>query len=165
MELKKISPAAIPAALQKAQQYRLLNEPALAESICRDVLAVDDGQETARIMLLLALTDQLDARSTEGVKEAEAVLSRLSGDYERAYYCGLISERWARALLSAGDPGGQAYEWLTDAMHHYEHAEKLAPAGNEDPVLRWNTCVREIEGRRLTPREEVVDEGDQPPPR
>jgi hypothetical protein len=165
LELKRISTAAIPSALRKAEQYRLLNEPALAESICRDILAVDDAHEAARITLLLSLTDQFDARSTEGVKEAEALLSRLAGDYERAYYCGLISERWGRALLAAQDPGGQAYEWLTDAMHHYEHAEALAPAGNEDPLLRWNTCVREIESRRLQPRAEIIDGGDEAPAR
>ena len=57
-ELKKLSAAAIPAALVKAERYRLLNEPEEAESICLDVLAVDPANQKALIMLLLALTDQ-----------------------------------------------------------------------------------------------------------
>ena len=40
-EFKTISRDAIPLALEKAERYRLLNEPAQAESICLDVLAVD----------------------------------------------------------------------------------------------------------------------------
>ena len=27
---------------------------------------------------------------------------------------------------------------------HFEQAETLAPAGNDDPKLRWNTCARTI---------------------
>ena len=41
LELKRISKAAVPSALAKAERYRLLNEPEQAESICRDVLAVE----------------------------------------------------------------------------------------------------------------------------
>ena len=37
-ELKPLSREAVPAALEKAVHYRLLNEPAEAESICLDVL-------------------------------------------------------------------------------------------------------------------------------
>ena len=41
-ELKPLSAEAIPAALAKAERYRLLNESAMAESICEDVLGADD---------------------------------------------------------------------------------------------------------------------------
>ena len=37
-ELERISIDAVPAALEKAERYRLLNEPLMAESICLDVL-------------------------------------------------------------------------------------------------------------------------------
>src|SRR5665213_760591 len=40
-ELKQLTTAGIPAALDKADQYRLLNQPWAAESICWDVAAVD----------------------------------------------------------------------------------------------------------------------------
>jgi hypothetical protein len=37
-DLKPISIASIPRALEKAERYRLLNEPEQAESICLDIL-------------------------------------------------------------------------------------------------------------------------------
>ena len=40
-EFKSISRDAVPLSLEKAERYRLLNEPAQAESVCRDVLAAD----------------------------------------------------------------------------------------------------------------------------
>ena len=40
-ELKPLNKDAIPAALDKAMRYRLLNEPGAAESICLDVLRID----------------------------------------------------------------------------------------------------------------------------
>ena len=47
LQLKRISPDGIPHALEKAERYRLLNDPAQAESIYRDVLAVDADHQTA----------------------------------------------------------------------------------------------------------------------
>src|SRR5580658_10879717 len=96
-ELKHISPEAIPVALEKAERYRLLNEPWQAESICRDILRIDPEHDLALVMLLLALTDQFG----KGVTAAQAreVLGRLKGGYERAYYSGIICERWAESLL------------------------------------------------------------------
>src|SRR5262245_5730837 len=55
-EPKPISRDAIPAALAKAERYRLLNEPLEAESICLDVLQIDGANQDAIVMLLLALT-------------------------------------------------------------------------------------------------------------
>ena len=40
-DLKALSREAIPAALEKAERYRLLNEPGEAESICLDILQAD----------------------------------------------------------------------------------------------------------------------------
>jgi hypothetical protein len=48
----------------------------------------------------------------------------------------------------------QAYEWLVDAMEHYENAEKVRPPGNDDAILRWNTCVRLITHYNLRPSNE-----------
>ena len=50
-ELKPISKEAIPSALAKAERYRLLNEPRLAESICRDVLRTDAGNQQGLVIL------------------------------------------------------------------------------------------------------------------
>ena len=59
-ELKPISRDAIPEALAKVERYRLLNEPWQAESICRDVLAIDPANQTAIILLVLSPADQFD---------------------------------------------------------------------------------------------------------
>ena len=39
-------------------------------------------------------------------------------------------------------------------MRYYEEAERIRPAGNDDALLRWNTCARIIEKNRLVAREE-----------
>src|ERR1700756_2935263 len=98
VELKRISQAALPAALAKAERYRLLNEPEQAESICRDVLAVEPQNQTALTTLLLALTDQFHAGSTSAVRGAEEVLAAIGGEYQKVYYAGIVRERWALAL-------------------------------------------------------------------
>ena len=51
-ELKPLSTEAIPAALEKAERYRLLNEPGEAESICLDVLKADPENQQALITLV-----------------------------------------------------------------------------------------------------------------
>jgi hypothetical protein len=141
-DLKPISPSAIPEALAKAERYRLLNEPLFAESICMDILRIEPEHQPALISLLLSLTDQFGHGVTPS--RAREVLKQLSGDYERTYYKGIIAERWAVALLDQGAPGAgfNAYESLVEAMGLYERAEPIRPAGNDDAILRWNTCAR-----------------------
>ena len=56
-QLKKISSDGIPHAMEKAERYRLLNDPAQAESICLDVLVVDSDNQDALRCLILSLTD------------------------------------------------------------------------------------------------------------
>jgi hypothetical protein len=166
--LKQISAAAVPAALQKAERYRLLNEPEQAESICRDILAVAPSDGAALTTLLLALTDQFVAGDTSRVREAEAALLRIADEYQRVYFAGIVRERWARALIAAGDAGHQALAWLQDAMSRYEAAERLAPAGNDEAILRWNACTRTIASRKLHEAPELdsaIDAGDSAPHR
>jgi hypothetical protein len=167
MELKRISQAALPAALAKAERYRLLNEPEQAESICRDVLAIEPGNQSALVTLLLALTDQFVPGSTTAVKGAEAVLARIDGEYAKVYYAGIVRERWGLALLKSGDAGRQAWAWLDDAMRHYEAAEARAEGGNDDAILRWNSCARiiEREGLRAHTESDAIDAGDAAPRR
>ena len=117
--------------------------------------------------LLLALTDQFHAGSTTAVKGAEEVLATVEAGYPRVYYGGIVRERWGLALLKAGDPGRQAYAWLDDAMRCYEQAEKLATGGNDDAILRWNSCARiiEREGLRAAAEVDAIDAGDAAPRR
>ena len=35
-----------------------------------------------------------------------------------------------------------AFEWLQRAMGLYERAGAVRPAGDDDAVLRWNSCAR-----------------------
>jgi hypothetical protein len=145
-ELKPLSPEAIPAALAKAERYRLLNEPDQAESICEDILACQPGHREARVTLLLALTDRFPQGDGPLVSRAQALAAQLETPYERAYFGGLVAERRARALLNSGGPSRllNAGDWLRDAMRHYERAEAEKPAGNDDARLRWNACARTL---------------------
>ena len=52
-ELKPLTADAIPRSLEKAERYRLLNEPGEAESICEDILRLDPDNQQALIALLL----------------------------------------------------------------------------------------------------------------
>ena len=56
--LKTIAKDGIAHALELAERYRLLNDPVQAESICRDVLAVDPSNQIALRSLVLSLTDE-----------------------------------------------------------------------------------------------------------
>jgi hypothetical protein len=155
-ELKKLSKEAIPAALEKANRYRLLNEPGEAESICLDVLKADPDNQEAIITLLLALTDRFTRGYGVSDTQAKELLSRIRGDYERAYYTGILSERRAKAKLSQNTPDCrfQAYDLFHDAMQWFEKAESVRPHGHDDALLRWNTCARIIEQNKLVRREE-----------
>jgi hypothetical protein len=142
-ELKPLSDDAVDAALSKAERYRFLNEPHEAESICLDVLAIDATNQAARITLLLALTDQF-GDVPAAYQRAREALSALHSQYDRAYYAGIIAERRAKAQLARGGAGSSVgvYDWLAEAMRHFEEAEALRPPGNDDALLRWNTCAR-----------------------
>ena len=99
MELKPITQDGIPAALQKAERYRLLNDSSAAESICLDILRVEPESQSALVTLLLSITDQFGEEQSDGVHRAREVLPRLKDDYKRAYYAGIICERRAKAQL------------------------------------------------------------------
>ncbi|HMG04542.1 MAG TPA: hypothetical protein VK581_03725 [Chthoniobacterales bacterium] len=155
-ELKLLSGEAIPAALEKAERYRLLNEPAEAESICLDVLKVDPENQSALITLLLAVSDRFGKGYGVSDTQSKEFLARVKGDYERAYYAGILAERRAKAKLAQGTPGSRhyAYDGFREAMNWFEKAEAVRQPGNDDALLRWNTCARIIAKNRLVAREE-----------
>ena len=134
-ELKQIATAGIPHALEKAERYRLLNDPAQAESICRDVLAVDPNNQIALRSLILSITDQFGGAAA--ARDARAIVAQLTDEYERAYYTGIVFERETRAYLQRKNVvRSAAYDGFRHAMEWYERAEALRPPGNEDAVLR-----------------------------
>jgi len=152
-ELKPIHEEAIQAALAKAEHYRLLNEPGQAESICRDILRIQPDHERALVTIILALTDQFaNAHGSPGLRTAREYTDKLSDEYQRLYYTGLIHEREARATLSRGMARSFAYDGFREAMKFYEEAESVRPSGNDDAILRWNSCVRTIRRSDLQPR-------------
>jgi hypothetical protein len=155
-DLKPLSKDAIPAALEKAVRYRLLNEPGEAESICLDILKADPENQEAIITLLLAFTDRFEKGYGVGDTQAKELLSRIKGDYERAYYTGIFAERRAKAKLAQNTPDCrfQAYDLLHEAMSWFEKAEAIRPPGHDDALLRWNTCARIIAQNKLVPRAE-----------
>ena len=159
-QLKLISKEAIPNALQKAERYRLLNEPVLAESICQDILDIEPDNHQALVTMLLAITDQFGRHASADVKRARQLIPLMNNEYDRLYYSGIIYERQGVAILNRETIEGQfaAYERLTMAMEHFEKAEVIRPGGNDDSILRWNTCARLIRSHNLQPRYEQYGE-------
>ena len=143
-KLKPLSKEAIPAALEKANCYRFLNEPVEAESICLDILEVEPENQQAIVTLLLSLTDQFGHDLGRSFTKARDLFSRLEDEYSRIYYRGIICERRARAHLDRGGPGSGhlAYDWFRQAMDAYESAIDQRLSGNDDAILRWNACAR-----------------------
>lgn len=158
-ELKALSSEAIPKALERAERYRLLSEPEDAESICLDILEIAPDNQPALELLLLSRTDQLDGGDPRTLERARRVLPRLASEYDRCYYGGLICERQAKRLLHRRGQRGHeaAYDWLRYALEEYEQAIELRAAGDDEAILRWNTCVRLMKrhGLQASPRESI----------
>ncbi|MBC7901370.1 MAG: hypothetical protein H7070_15105 [Saprospiraceae bacterium] len=149
--LKPLSPQAIPAALEKAKHYRLLNEPGAAESICLDILAVDPENQEALVNIVLAMSDRFGKDYAVGDSRIQDYLSKISDEYECAYYTGIVYERRAKATLVKG--GLNAFGLFQQAMNWFEKAEALSRGGNDDTILRWNGCARIITRNNLQPYE------------
>jgi hypothetical protein len=139
--LKKLARESIGRALDRAELCRVRNEPLEAESICRDVLAIEPDNHAARVQLILSLTDQLEHDMTR-MGEATDLVERLEDEYERCYYSGVIEERAGKAHLARNTPGTGAYRALWNAMQWYEKAEAIRPPDNDESILRWNACTR-----------------------
>ena len=145
-KLKPLSQDAIPAALEKATCYRYLNESAEAESICLDILEVEPENQPALITLILALTDQFNRNLSQSFPRSREAVKRLTDEYCRIYYRGIICERRAKVHFERGGPGSGhlAYDWFRQAMDAYQKAIDKRLAGNDDAILRWNACARMI---------------------
>ena len=141
-ELRAISADAVERAIGKAERYRLLNEPREAASICEDVLAVDSSNAEARQILLLAITDQFDGRDRDRLTRARSIVDALTDPFQQNYLGGVVAERWGKAMLDAGLARSRAKDFIDEAMTLFDEAEAISPPGNDDAILRWNTCVR-----------------------
>ncbi len=147
MELKPISQSGVAKAISKAEVYRYLNEAGEAESICRDILAVEPQNQAALRLLGLAITDQFTGNPSDRYTEAEMIFQRLADSYEQLYYVGVLHERRAKAQLNAGRSPHILLPLFEEAMDYYEEAEKIRPPDNDDAILRWNRCARLLQSR------------------
>lgn len=145
-QLKTLSREAIEGALAKAERYRLLNQPWLAESICQDILETDPSHQQAIVLSILSLSEQFSGLGSAHLEECRSLVAKLQSEYERDYYSGIICERLARSHFERGTPGAghAAYDLYTQAMEWFERADERHPRGNEDARLRWNTCARTL---------------------
>lgn len=158
-ELKKLGKEAIPAAIEKANQYRLLNEPGATESICLDILEVEPDNQEALVIIILAMTDRLNRDYSVGDSQIQTYLDKLTDDFQKAYYKGIVYERRAKALLRKNAMGNEAtiYELFRQAMDCFEKAENLSSDKNDNALLRWNSCARIINSNKLAPQERSHD--------
>ncbi|MEO7967031.1 MAG: hypothetical protein ABIT38_24290, partial [Gemmatimonadaceae bacterium] len=108
------------------------------------VLAIDPGNAEAQVTYVLSLTDQFAETMTRGLQRARESVARIADPYRNAYYNGIVCERWAKTHLRRGQSHSMktAYEWFDKAMTYYATAEAQRPAGNDEAILRWNSCVR-----------------------
>ncbi len=152
-ELKPLSKQALPGALEKARHYRLLNQPWQAESICRDILQADPGNQQVIYTMILSITDQFEGKVKKSLSKALKLVSDLNDEYQKEYITGLIYERQATAAFKRQTPraGYIAYEYVNKAMDHYENAEKVRPESNDESILRWNACVRFLNQNEIKP--------------
>lgn len=152
-QLHRLDASYIDPALEKAAHYRLLNWPEEAESICLDVLEVSAEHQKALELMVLSLADQfLEQGNAPRVKQALRYAARVRDEYERTYLIGIIHEREGRAHLIRGFDASFAYECFADALDWFAKAETLAPTGNQEAALRYNSCVRTMKREKLEPR-------------
>jgi hypothetical protein len=147
IELKKLSSEATSSALEKAKQYRLLNEPDETESICMDILAVDPTHQETLITLFLALTDKfVESGLNPSFENAQKVISQMDSDFCKSYYTGILFERRAKFHYKQDTPGSGAvaYDWFAKAMKAFGEALSGCDPDNQDALLRWNSCARFI---------------------
>ena len=171
IEIKSLNKDGIPRALVMAKQYRLLNEPDEAESICLDILAAEPDHQEALATLLLALTDKFYERGLNpAFEQAREIVDRLGDSFCKSYYRGIIYERRAKYHLRQGGPdsGTVCHDWLVKALDCFKEAMTSCDPDNQDTVLRWNSCARLInnhpdikEGSPDT-REPLLDSFDTP---
>ncbi|PHS70295.1 MAG: hypothetical protein COB23_04045 [Methylophaga sp.] len=158
LELHDIHADAIKKALKKAKQYRSLLEPEIAESICLDILNIDQDNQSVLVIYILALLDQiLLAEKQTQIKVIERAIEKLNSQYQRYYYSGLLNERRARRLITQTMSHSFAYDYFIEALQYYQQASKISPDQNDEAILRWNSCIRTIEKEKLKPRLDSED--------
>jgi hypothetical protein len=154
-EFKQLGKEAIPAAIEKAKQYRLLNEPGAAQSICLDILEIEPDNQEALVINILAMTDRLNRDYSVDNSQIQTYLNRITDGFQKAYYTGIVFERRAKAILRKGSLGSEdtVFELFRQAMECFDKAESLSSDQNDNAILRYNHCLRIINANNLAPQE------------
>ena len=158
MNYHLIDKNAINATLDKAKQYRSLLEPELTISICLDIFAIDENNQEALVIYILAMTD-LYTHTNAKVPEQKITnaIQQLNSEFHRLYYQGIALERKARSLMKNTMSRSFAYNLLIEAITLYEDAQKISLEKCDDSILRYNACVRTIKNEHLSPRQDMDD--------
>ena len=141
--LKALSHEGVASALAKAEHYRLLKRTGRSGEHLPRYSRHRARNQQALICLVLAQSDQI-ARDSRSFHSALATVQKLQGSTSVPITAGIVWERRAKALDAERGRGTHhsVYEWVVKALDCFAQAERLRPAGNDDAVLRWNTCVR-----------------------
>ncbi len=145
--LKRLSPEAVPAALERAERYRLLNEPLDAESICEDVLAVSPGHQGALVMLLLSLTDQFGERLGPALARARGILSELQDPYTPVVLHGA-----GRGARGEGAPATRRVRLGPRGLRAHPRSDDRLRASRGDRASRQRRSDSEVEHLRAADR-------------
>ncbi|ODN67674.1 hypothetical protein [Methylophaga muralis] len=156
LNLHDIHAESIELALDRARQYRSLLEPEIAESICLDILNIEPENQSALVVYILALTDQVSISGSQSpFQDIEVAIAKLSSEYKQIYYTGIVLERRARFMLTQPMSRAFAYDYFIKALGCYQQAEQMRPDHNDEAILRWNSCVRTIQREKLEPLSET----------
>ena len=160
-DLKPISHDSVAGALAKAERYRLLNEPNEAESICRDILEIEPGNQagpgqshpgadrpdSARRHAFADALATVVAPATRPTTAPTTPASRGSAGPRRATAAAATAPS-ARLRMDRQGPASYSRQ-----------PSRSAPRGNDDALLRWNACVRFLNHHReLAPAVEDIAE-------
>jgi hypothetical protein len=99
-QLKPLTHAGIAGAIEKAKQYRLLNEPWHRREHLPRHPAGGPATRGGRVLLVLTLTDMFTRGIAGRYEEAVQVAQSLRDPYERAYFTGIVYERRAKATIA-----------------------------------------------------------------
>ncbi len=155
MEYFLINKKTISSALDKAKQYRLLQEPELAVSICLDIFNIDKNHQETIVVYILALSDNLSKQKNDN-KILDAI-QLLESEYHKKYYTGIYHERKALSLMRGRMSASFAYNLFELAMGFYKQAIEISTDDNDDAILRYNSCIRSIKHNGLVPRQDADD--------
>ena len=141
MALHPLPPDAIDAALAEAERQRTLGNGLLVESICLDVLDVDETHTRAVSLLVRTVAERRDSvRLRVATGRVETWVAALDDPYERALLTGMLAEQRALAAVSERVPGFVVRDWFAKAQRHYEEA--LEVRSTTEALLRRNAVVR-----------------------